>query len=204
MSFIKRLLNHSAYPQGMVGKIFLWMLNLANQGSMRWSLRHLNIQDDIHVLDIGCGGGKSTQLLSRKIPNGKIIAIDYSPLSVEYARRVNRIAIEKGQVEVREGDAAQLDFAPQSFELITAFANIHFWPDLPEQLQSIYSLLKPGGSFLITTFTDVEKGKKWEKYIDKMTIRSSQELVKHLTDAGFGPVGIYRKGKSYVCMITRR
>ena len=48
-------------------------------------LCRLGISPDATVLEIGCGIGSLTYLLSQKIKKGKIEAIDISPMSIEFA-----------------------------------------------------------------------------------------------------------------------
>src|ERR1700743_1571880 len=39
------------------------------------------------VLELGCGGGVLTALLSRKVRTGNIEAVDLSPYAIEFARK---------------------------------------------------------------------------------------------------------------------
>lgn len=38
-------------------------------------------------------------------------------------------------------------FTDASFDAVTAFETIYFWPDLPKCFREVYRVLKPGGTF---------------------------------------------------------
>ena len=50
-------------------------------------LSKIGIPSNINVLEIGCGIGRITYLLSKKIKTGSIEAMDLSPKSIEYAQK---------------------------------------------------------------------------------------------------------------------
>ncbi len=50
-------------------------------------LSKIGIPSNINVLEIGCGIGRITYLLSKKIKTGSIEAMDLSPKSIEYAKK---------------------------------------------------------------------------------------------------------------------
>jgi len=50
-------------------------------------LSKIGIPSNLNVLEIGCGIGRITYLLSRKIKEGSIEAMDLSPKSIEYAKK---------------------------------------------------------------------------------------------------------------------
>ena len=83
------------------------------------------------MLDVGCGGGKSVQVLARAAPHGKVYGLDYSEEMVRLARRVNRALIHEGRVEIPHGTVSALPFPDGFFDLVTGFETYCFWPDLP-------------------------------------------------------------------------
>ncbi|HEY4967605.1 MAG TPA: class I SAM-dependent methyltransferase [Puia sp.] len=48
----------------------------------------LGLSNDTHILEIGCGIGTLTYLLSRKIKRGRIEAVDISKKSIEFAKSI--------------------------------------------------------------------------------------------------------------------
>ena len=81
-------------PVGFGGKIMVAMMNL---GHSPWhgGASLLELAPDARVLDCGCGGANIKRLL-KKCPQGIVRGVDYSAVSVEKARNLNRTAIQKG------------------------------------------------------------------------------------------------------------
>jgi SAM-dependent methyltransferase len=74
------------------------------------------------VLDVGCGTGSLTFLLSARTDFKKICGIDYSAVYVDHARRRNT----DPRVEFRVGDACNLPFADATFGRVFSLLVLHF------------------------------------------------------------------------------
>ena len=116
-------------PVGLGGKIMVAMMNLGHSPVARWGLRFLELTLDARVLDCGCGGGANIKRLLKKYPQGIVKGIDYSPVSVEKSKKVNEAAIAEGRCAVLQGSVADMVFADDWFDTITAFETVYFWPD---------------------------------------------------------------------------
>mgnify|MGYP002579886485 CR=1 FL=1 len=71
--------------------------------------------------------GRRTRL--KKCPRGSVSGIDYSAVSVEKSRRVNRKAIEAGRCTALQASVESLPFEDGSFDAVTAFETVYFWPE---------------------------------------------------------------------------
>ena len=134
-------------PVGLGGKIMVAMMNLGHSPVARWGLRFLELTLDAKVLDCGCGGGANMKRLLKKCPQGVVKGIDYSPVSVEKSKKVNEAAIAEGRCAVLQGSVADMVFADDWFDTITAFETVYFWPDLPRCFREVFRVLRPGGTF---------------------------------------------------------
>ena len=192
-------------PIGLGGKIMVAMMNLGHSPVARWGLRFLKPAPDAKVLDCGCGGGANIKKLLKKCPEGIVKGIDYSPISVEKSKKINKTAVAKGHCDVLCASVAKLPFESERFDLITAFETVYFWPDLPRCFREVYRVLKPGGTFLICNESngDTDKDKKWTEIIGGMTIYKDIELKAYLEQAGFHEVQIHKK-KSWLCITARK
>ena len=150
-------------PVGLGGKIMVAMMNLGHSPVARWGLRFLELTLDAKVLDCGCGGGANMKRLLKKCPQGIVKGIDYSPVSVEKSKKVNEAAIAEGRCTVLQGSVADMIFADNWFDAVTAFETVYFWPDLPRCFREVYRVLKVGGTFLICNESngDTDKDEKW-------------------------------------------
>ena len=140
-------------PEGFGGKIMVAMMNLGHSPVARWGLQFLNAAPDAKVLDCGCGGGANIRRLLKKYPQAIIKGIDYSPVSVEKSKKVNETAIVEGRCTVLQGSVADMIFADNWFDAVTAFETVYFWPDLPQCFREVYRVLKDDGVLIAPTFT---------------------------------------------------
>ena len=140
-------------PVGLGGKIMVAMMNLGHSPVARWGLRFLELTLDAKVLDCGCGGGANIRRLLKKCPEGIVKGIDYSPVSVEKSKKVNEAAIAEGRCTVLQGSVADMMFADNWFDAVTAFETVYFWPDLPQCFREVYRVLKDDGVLIAPTFT---------------------------------------------------
>ena len=192
-------------PVGLGGKLMVAMMNLGHSPVARWGLQFLTLAPDSKVLDCGCGGGANIKRLLKKCPQGIVKGVDYSTVSVEKARRLNQTAIQKGRCVVWQGSVAEMIFAKNWFDAVTAFETVYFWPDLPQCFREVWLVLKPGGTFLICNEAngDTDKNEKWTRIIGGMTIYRDTELRAYLEQAGFHEVQIHRKN-SWLCVTARK
>ena len=192
-------------PTGFGGKVMVAMMNVGHSAVARWGLQFLHAAPDAKVLDCGCGGGANMKRLLKKCPQGIVKGIDYSPVSVEKTKKVNETAIAEGRCAVFQGSVEHMNFTDASFDVVTAFETVYFWPGLPKCFQEVYRVLKPGGIFLICNESngDSDRDEKWTEIIGGMTIYKDIELKAYLEQAGFHEVQI-RKRKSWLCITARK
>lgn len=94
----------------------------------------------------------------------------------------------------------------ESFDLVTAFETVYFWPGLPECFGEVSRVLKPGGTFFICNECDGNNAKddKWTKIIDGMTIYNAGELKAFLEQAGFHGVQTHKNGRGWLCVTAQK
>ncbi|UFJ42574.1 class I SAM-dependent methyltransferase [Brevibacillus humidisoli] len=96
------------------------------------------------VLDIGCGPGWLTFILKDMSPEAFCCGLDLSEEMVEAAQT---IAQQKQYTDLRfvQGDAGQLPFPDNSFDLVTSCFSFRLWDDQIRGLQEAYRVVRPGG-----------------------------------------------------------
>ena len=192
-------------PVGLGGKLMVSMMNVGHSAVAQWGFHFLELVPDAKVLDCGCGGGANIKRLLESCPRGIVKGIDYSDISVEKAQKLNRRAIRDGRCTVCQGSVERMDFTDASFDAVTAFETVYYWPDLPRCFREVYRVLKPGGTFLICNESngDTDKDEKWTEIIGGMTIYKDIELKAYLEQTGFHEVQIHKK-KSWLCITARK
>ena len=184
-------------PKGKLGNIQLKSMNKEHTPVSLWGLKHLNIKENDIILDVGCGGGIN---INRMASNAKrVYGVDYSIESVKLSREVNEEYINQGKVEVIEGNVRDLPFDDDTFDIVTAFETIYFWPDIEKCFGEVKRVLKPGGIFLISTESNGSNNlpmKISEKLID-MTVYNDEQVTSFLKNNEFSEITTYlRDGKN--------
>ena len=184
-------------PEGKLGNIQLKSMNKEHTPVSLWGLKHLNISPDDVILDIGCGGGMNINRMAQGAK--KVYGVDYSIESVNLSKEVNEDLIKEGRVEVHEGNVMDLPFEDNSFDIVTAFETVYFWPDIVKSFGEVKRVLKPGGMFLIgceANGTNNLAMKFFDKVID-MTFYEDNDLVGFLKSNDFNEITVYlRDGKN--------
>ncbi|MBR0471495.1 MAG: class I SAM-dependent methyltransferase [Methanosphaera sp.] len=184
-------------PQGKLGNIQLKSMNKEHTPVSLWGLKHLNIQTNDTILDIGCGGGINIKRMAKNAK--KVYGIDYSIESVKLSKEVNKTLITEGKVEIMEGNVKKLPFEDDTFDIITAFETVYFWPDIEQSFAEVKRILKPGGTFLIgmeTNGSDNFIMKFWKHFID-MNLYNDKQLTTFLQNNDYKQITVYlRDGKN--------
>ncbi len=190
MGFIKKFFSNTRKPQGFLGKLMVGGMNKGHAKCADWGMENIKDMAPKTILDCGCGGGRNIKALLEKFPDAVGWGLDYSEISVEKTREVNKATIEGGRCNVVQGDVTALPFDEKSFDLVTGFETVYFWPDIENCFRQVFRVLRPGGLFLIVNESDGTDamGEKWEKMIDGMKLYKGEELIGHLKNTGFADV----------------
>lgn len=176
------------HPKGLLGKYVIHRMNGKTHSALvRWALTDVDISESATTLDIGCGGGGAVAMMLERCPQGKCHGMDFSPVAIKAARRVNSKAINAGRCKIVGGNAKLLPFIRETIDVATAFETVYYWPAFGECLAEVMRVLKSGGMFIIANDTDgiAPEGKKWAKLVGHMYIYTLDELTEALTRAGF-------------------
>ena len=186
----------------------LAMLNRMNQHHKelhRWALEHVSLDTDKAILDVGFGGGQNIHNLLHLTHDSKIWGIDYSPASYKKCAQVNHDAIRAGRVELCQGSADALPYDHDSFDLVTAFETIYYWPNIEKCFQDIYDCMRHNGRFLICNEDSSAAGN--EELIEALHLNyySCEDLDRMLRQVGFRTVHTYthHNGK-WICAVAKK
>ena len=199
MGLLKSFFSQCARPEGALGRVMLSFMNYTHAPLTNWGLKLVDVQDGWIMLDVGCGGGFTIRRLLKRSKDAQVYGIDISEESVAKAKKVNAELLDK-QVFITQGSAEKLPYEDKKFDLVTAVETVYFWPNLPDCLQEVRRVLKPGGKFAILVEV-VDSDSKWTSVVEGMTAYSPEDLKKLLDDAGFTQTEIYRKKPTYATII---
>lgn len=95
------------------------------------------------ILDLGCGNGNVLEKIKLK-SDADLYGLDLSEKMIESAK-------EKlgARVELKVGDAEQLPYDDNQFEVIVCNASFHHYPNPDQVLLEIRRVLKPNGTLVL-------------------------------------------------------
>jgi len=116
-------------------------------GWRRRAARATGLEPGGSALDVACGSGKLTAVLSRIAgPRGRVVGLDFSPLMLEIARR------DHAGIEFLEGDALNLPFDDGSFDAATIAFGLRNLSNPVRGLREMLRVVKPGGRPVVLEF----------------------------------------------------
>lgn len=206
----KELIKNARKPVGDLGHQILDRMNKSHEAMAQWGVSHFEISQDSKILDIGCGGGRNIQRFASQISqNGRVVGIDYSEVSVEKSTVLNQESIDKGIVNVLQGSVSDMPFYDETFDIVTGFETIYFWPDFINDLKEVNRVLKKGGLVFFCNEAIYREG-EMEKYDDlvellDMKIYSEEVLKESLEKTGFGEFKAYLDDENdWICVLARK
>ena len=114
----------------------------------------LRLQSDMHVLEVGPGKGSYTIEVARRVPNGKVVAIDIQESIVKkLEQKCGELGIDN--IEPRVMDIYNLNFENEVFDRIFLICCLPEIPDPIRALRELNRVLKPNGLLcLVEAFMD--------------------------------------------------
>jgi SAM-dependent methyltransferase len=103
------------------------------------------------ILDLGSGGGRNSIYLRREFREAHIVALDLS-----FVRCA--CCLQSTSVDVVCGDAMELPFASESFDLILSTQVIEHVPDDRALVKEAHRILKKGGKMIISSVLRLSHG----------------------------------------------
>jgi ubiquinone/menaquinone biosynthesis C-methylase UbiE len=131
--------------RGLLGRLIAFIMARETWHQNLRAMDALGIDEADHVLDIGCGHGRSLMELAARAPRGRIVGVDPSELMVEIAAQKSRPLIEADRVDVILSSVEALPFPDDTFDKAQCVHVLYFWKDIETSLREIARVLKPGG-----------------------------------------------------------
>ncbi len=145
--FMARQLASPSYFFGRLLLAPLW--NRRNKTLNDFALRHLDLQSDDRVLDIGFGGGYLIERMADVIDGGAVHGVDASIGLVKRAQsRFAKLPAET-KPELKHAPVESLLFPDAHFTKVVSVNSIFYWTDPPKAFKEISRVLQNGGRFVL-------------------------------------------------------
>ena len=140
--------NHEVFPVSRASYLDGWWRRLKYQPE--WLVNRYVRPGDT-VLDIGCGPGLFTLPIARRVgENGQVIAVDSQEGMLEILKEnaIPEGLLARIRLHKAEPQSLVLEY-PGRIDVALGVCVIHEVPDAARLMREVFSLLVPGGTFLI-------------------------------------------------------
>lgn len=132
---------------------------------------------DKHALDLGCGGGRHTELLAKQ--GFLVSAVDVNPKMLETTkRRIKHLGLS---ADIREGSILHIPFTDQKFDTVITTGVLHQATSVQEYDKAAAELarvMKPGAHVLLNIFTNKDWDDTYETVSeDGYTVKTKEGLL---------------------------
>lgn len=124
------------------------------------------------ILDLGAGTGYSAELLEKRYKKSKVIIFDFAEKMLLTSKKRKKWFDRKRYIC---GDAEQLPFADNSFDLIFSNLVLHWIANKERTISELQRVLKPDGLLLFSTLgpdTLFELKQSWSKIDSEVHVHS--------------------------------
>jgi len=109
------------------------------------------------ILDLATGTADLAIELAKRNPQARIIGVDFSEKMLAIGKEKLWQQNFEDQIELVQGDAANLPFVDNSFDAVTIAFGVRNFEDLDKGLSEMLRVMKPEGQVVILEFSNPEK-----------------------------------------------
>ena len=135
-------------------------------------------------LDVCCGSGDLALLLARRLgKTGQVYGLDFAPAQLAIAQHKAAQRVGLAPLSWIEGDALQLPFDHNQFDVVTMAYGLRNLTNVPQGLSELQRVLKPGCRAAVLDFHRpssewLRQFQQW--YLDNVVVAAAQRF--NLTD----------------------
>lgn len=145
--------------------------------------------EPITILDLGCGTGSASRLLTERFPDANVIALDWAPAMLKKANK----AAHNNTAGIRPlcADMHTLPLAARSIDLIFSSLALQWSYDIPAVFSGFRRVMKPNAMLVFTCFgpdTLYELKRAWRAVDDRPHVNDypdMHDIGDELMAAGF-------------------
>ena len=192
-------------PHGKEGIQTIKNMNENHKYISEFAFECVNVNENDRILDIGCGGGVNIEKFL-KLTSANVDGLDYSEVSVNSSIKQNKQEVDNGRCNIIQADVSAMPIDNNTYDLVSAFETIYFWPNIGETFKEVSRIIKPNGRFMIAQGTDGTHpdDEKWLATVEGMSVYNASQLKEYLLNAGFKSVEIFKKENDYILVVIAK
>lgn len=151
------------------------------QGTVKRFRDYYHLAEDARILDVGCAKGYMLHDFKVLMPNLTVAGIDVSQYAIEQA-------IESVRPYLRIGNARELPFKDNSFDLVISINTIHNLPleDCKQALREIQRVSRKHAFITVDAWRSEEEQERMKKWnITALTYMDVENWEKLLAEVGY-------------------
>jgi len=148
------------------------------------------------VLDAGCGDGRITAEIARRVPRGHVTGIDISPNMIAEAKKT---FADISNLSFQIADIEQFN-VHNEYDVAISFAAFHWVKNQQKALSNIYCALKSGGTLILrmsgthrSKISELFESDKWRPLLpagDQFCSLTKPELERMIASCGFTTIDV--------------
>lgn len=123
--------------EGIYRDVALWQ----SDSFYDWIYEQLQLEPGLRYLDVSCGRGELVQRAEQQGVSAR--GLDFSHQALRLGRE------QLGASELVTGDAMQLPFPAETFDVISNIGSLEHYTDMPQAVREMQRVLRPGGRAIV-------------------------------------------------------
>jgi len=124
-------------------------------------LEDAGVTEGHRVLDVACGTGVAARAAARAVGSrGRVCGVDLNPAMIQVAREV------EPTLEWRVGDAAELPYDDELFDVALCQSALFFFPDPAAAVREMARVVTAGGRVALQTYAALDEQPGYGPFVD--------------------------------------
>ncbi len=161
----------SLFPEDEENRYFIQMYTHA--------LSELEVTDR-ELLEVGCGRGGGSEWLARTQNFKSVTGVDLSKQAISLCQK----NYQQPNLKYRQGDAEQLPFQNDTFDIVLNIESSHHYPSMPTFLQEVTRVLKPRGYLCLADYREQDNFEQFKQELASSNLELIQfkDITSHVVD----------------------
>jgi ubiquinone/menaquinone biosynthesis C-methylase UbiE len=133
------------------------------------------------ILEVGCGRGGGLSYINRYLSPKTVTGLDLNSKAINFCRR----NYSKEKNTFLQGNAQQLNFKDDSFDVVINVESSHRYNQMNKFLEEVYRVLRPGGYLLLADFRSHDEVERLNERLLKSNFKvvTNEIITQHVLEA---------------------